>query len=185
MKVGPGKDTHDLKELNPFSSPYLSVVFHQPDWGSEAGSYSSDYRGMDESDAVWAFEVRSDDVNREVTLSWDGSDRNKLLQSILIDEQTGEEIRIAEMGISGSGFIIAPLNYVFNMGGESVRHFRWALNTDRIGVRSTERAPQRSSSITSIQAPALANGLTDGEEIAVFPQVMRTNYYLGEPPLTN
>ena len=179
-----GKDTHDLRELNPHSSPYLSVVFNKADWGSDAGNYSSDYRGTNAAGAIWEFEVRSDDVNREVTLGWDSSDRHKLLQSRLIDKKTGEEIRIAEMGISSSRLIVAPLQYVFNMEGESIRRFRWEVNTDRGRSVSKYQGPQRRNS-GSIQKVSASNSLPETEGIEILPQVMRTNYYLGQPPLTN
>ena len=42
-----GYDSHDLKELPPFASPYLTIVFpHVDDWVGHEDNYSSDYHAV-------------------------------------------------------------------------------------------------------------------------------------------
>ncbi len=88
-----GYDLHDLMELNPFSSPYLTLVFEHDDW-AEPGNYSSDFHATGDLDQnkkkkkkknsdnraitpvrgnldQWSFQVHSDDSYRNITLYWD------------------------------------------------------------------------------------------------------------------
>ena len=88
-----GHDSHDLVELAPFASPYLTVVFPHPAWGERAGVYASDYHpvrpGRRDS---WTFEVRSDNAERAVTLSWIGPPE-VLADSYVLDLVSGEVVQ--------------------------------------------------------------------------------------------
>ena len=110
-----GWDSHDLRELEPFGAPYLTVVFPHSDWGEIAGNtFTTDFHGIEGSDS-WSFEVRSDDDARQVSLSFEGSEKI-LNRSRLIDEATGEKIKV-----DGGG------DYTFVMNGVS-RSFTFALS---------------------------------------------------------
>lgn len=84
-----GYDRHDLPELAPFGSRFLSIVFPHPDWGERAGDYTSDFRSLLGRGAPsWDFDVISGEVD-EVILRWqDPEDRGLRLR--LLDHATGE-----------------------------------------------------------------------------------------------
>ncbi|MDH4019347.1 MAG: S8 family serine peptidase, partial [Xanthomonadales bacterium] len=108
-----GFDEHDLPEPAPFE-PYLTIVFNQPDWGDNAGDYTSDFHpvtGNNKKDN-WSFVVVSDDHEREVTLSWSGPE-DALKNSLLVDLDNGEVIEPDKLG-----------RYTFFMNGER-RNFAW------------------------------------------------------------
>jgi hypothetical protein len=115
-----GFDEHDLPELSPFSAPYLSIVFPHPDWGEQAGEYTSNFhpltKGHDHD--TWAFDVRSDDPRRAISLRWSGP-VNILARSRLIDKATGTEIKPVKDGV-----------YTFVMNGNR-RSFSWEYNPAR------------------------------------------------------
>ncbi|MFZ1642162.1 MAG: hypothetical protein WAV07_12200 [Candidatus Contendobacter sp.] len=88
-----GYDQHDLKELSPFGKPYLTLVFPHPDWGGNAGDYTTDYRSTEKARrgapaANWRFEIRTDQIGRNLQLRWEGPDA-VLSRSVLFDEDTG------------------------------------------------------------------------------------------------
>ncbi len=91
-----GKDSHDLNEISPFGSDYLSVVFPHQDWGESAGDYASDFHkskrepfGKD----TWVFDVMTPEPGRVVTLSWEGPEA-QLERSRLIDFDNRDRTRI-------------------------------------------------------------------------------------------
>lgn len=92
-----GYDRHDLPELAPFGSRFLSIVFPHPEWGARAGDYTSDFRSLNGRGAPrWDFDVLSGDVD-EVTLRWqDPEERGLRLR--LLDHATGES-RELEAGV--------------------------------------------------------------------------------------
>jgi len=87
-----GLDTHDLPELAPFSTRYLTVVFPHPKWHTDAWAYTTDFHGIPSHltpgtdkgrTQRWEFEIRSGNVGNKVSLSWQGP--NKILKrSILV-----------------------------------------------------------------------------------------------------
>ena len=89
-----GYDEHDLPELAPFGSPFLTVVFPHPDWGPRAGDYASDYRPDRDPGAPgrpaadWRFELRADRAGYPARLRWEGPP-DVLSRSELLDEDTG------------------------------------------------------------------------------------------------
>ena len=114
---GYGYDEHDLKEIPPFDETYLTVVFPHPDWDDRAHDYASDFHplGKGKKGDSWRFEVRTDDPNRELTLTWSGP--NEILRnSWLVDESTGEAVEV----IPGAG-------YTFVMNATS-RTFIWEFS---------------------------------------------------------
>ena len=121
-------DLHDLKELSPFATPYLTIVFPHPDWGDHAGDYASDFLGIRGRSHSWTFEVRSDDPNREITLNW--SSEADMTGMLLVDRVTGTKLEAQDAG----------QQYTFNMGGETVRGFEWV-------VRDTKRDKKNSNKI--------------------------------------
>ena len=82
-----GFDAHDLDELPADFDPYLTLVFPRPDWGEQAGDYTSDFRALASSRrgvTDWDFEIRSDQP-REITLSWEIPTQDLRNKSRLID----------------------------------------------------------------------------------------------------
>ena len=66
------KDSHDLMELAPFGANYLTIVFPHPEWGADAGDYTSDYHSRENyRNDMWEFEVRTSATYDDVTLTWD------------------------------------------------------------------------------------------------------------------
>ncbi len=115
-----GYDTHDLVELDPMSSDYLTIVFPHYDWDELSGDYTSDFHGLklEKSKPAgkdsWQFEVLTNDPERSVTLSWEGLPEI-LKRSRLIDNVTGEVIKVGK-----------ETNYTFTMGDTS-RSFTWKM----------------------------------------------------------
>ncbi len=112
-----GYDTHDLIELPPFGSDFLTAVFSHPEWGKHAGDYASDFHLLKANQIQdrWSFEVRSSHPGAQVTLSWQGADE-KLAYSILVDRETREKIPVVPDG-----------TYTFTMNGSS-RSFVWMIH---------------------------------------------------------
>ena len=108
-----GFDQHDLSEPAPFA-PYLTIVFTQPDWGDDAGDYTSDFHPVSRNNKIdrWPFVVISDDHERQVTLSWKGPEQI-LKNSLLIDLDNNEVIEPDKQG-----------RYTFITGSER-RNFEW------------------------------------------------------------
>jgi len=143
-----GYDDHDLIELDPFADPHLTIVFPHPDWGEEAGDYTSDYHptaaGLDDE---WVFEVRTDDPNRDVRLAWE-----HVQPLVCVEPEPGESCQWVEsdtgseqltnvmwMQDLATGELIKAstdgelTDYVFNMNGENVRVFRWYAELMAVG----------------------------------------------------
>ena len=108
-----GLDQHDLPEPAPLT-PYLTIVFTQPDWGDDAGDYTSDFHPPSRYNKVdrWPFVVVSDNPEREVTLSWQGSE-HALKNAVLIDLDNNEMIEPGKQG-----------DYTFITSSER-RYFEW------------------------------------------------------------
>jgi len=109
-----GYDLNDLVELPPMSGNYLTIVFPHTDWGEQSGDYTTDFHLLSKKTRKdsWQFEVRTNDPQRVITLSWEGLPEI-LKRSVLIDEETGDIIRAK-----------SESEYTFTMGGES-RRFTW------------------------------------------------------------
>ncbi|MEI6334172.1 MAG: IPT/TIG domain-containing protein [Methylococcaceae bacterium] len=86
-----GFDAHDVAKMAPFSTPYLTLVFPHPEWGTKAADYASDFHPVDLNAHSWSFEVRANPVGSKVFLSWEGSPA-LLKRSRLIDVATGKII---------------------------------------------------------------------------------------------
>jgi len=107
-------DRHDLEELAPFDSPYLTIVFPHPNWGRQAGDYNSDFHALQERlDDQWSFEVRASEPSQQVTLRWEG-EASLLEEMLLIDQETGESVLVQPDG-----------SFTFTMNEE--RHSFWWL----------------------------------------------------------
>lgn len=115
-----GRDPHDLKELAPFASPYLTVVFPHPDWGDQAEDYTTDFhqlRRRTQRD-FWRFEVRSSPDVEQVTLLWEGPPR--IVRWLrLFDATAGRRVRMRPGG-----------HYTFPAGG-TTRVFSCRFPTPR------------------------------------------------------
>lgn len=109
-----GYDLHDLDEPLPMSGNYLSLVFPHVNWGERAGDYTSDFHPVskEKQNDSWQFEIRTNDPQREITLSW-ASLPEVLKRSKLIDEKTGKTIRA-----------ISKNEYRFVMN-QDTRRFTW------------------------------------------------------------
>lgn len=112
-----GYDLHDLIEFAPFGAPYLTLVFPHANWGSKAGNYATDFHAPSVLSDSWAFEVRTDAPNRTVTLNWSSDSNNKLKQSQLVDNTTGQTIAVKP-----------NKHYTFTMTGQTTRSFTWKVN---------------------------------------------------------
>jgi hypothetical protein len=110
-----GYDRHDLKELPPFSTPYLTLVFPHWDWGDEAGNYASDYRGPGKKDN-WVFEVHTDEIGRDVKLCWEGPGE-VIARSVLVDINSKKKHRLKQ-----KNYINGCLSIHMD---ETVKQFRW------------------------------------------------------------
>jgi hypothetical protein len=109
-----GYDHHDLKELPPFEGSYLTVVFPHPEWNENANDYTSDFHPLSRKNRrdSWSFEVRTDDPEREISLSWAGP-AWVMENSWLVDEATGDMIEVT----SGQAY-----SFVI---GDTTRFFTW------------------------------------------------------------
>jgi hypothetical protein len=107
-------DSHDLIEMAPFGTPYLTLVFPHPEWGAKAGDYTTEFQAQNKLTHIWNFEVRSDKTTRNVTLRWEG-DKAKLLKSTLRDVKTSKTYNIG-----------ATKNLTFTMGATK-RLFVWTV----------------------------------------------------------
>ncbi|WP_415407101.1 hypothetical protein ACLHDG_00840 [Sulfurovum sp. CS9] len=136
-----GKDSHDLIELAPFGEIYLTIVFPHPEWGDDAGDYSSDYHHPDAyNEDEWIFQVKTSATNSDVTLRWEGLNvvstswggkKPKKKEELVIDSflermwvedtATGEKMPVVVDG--------KLQTYTFNMNGSNVREFRWGIGT--------------------------------------------------------
>jgi hypothetical protein len=124
-----GYDSHDLKELDPLSTPYLTIVFPHDDWVGNEGNYTFDYHAVKWKEPdQWVFQVMSDDPSRDVDLYWgkvrvlqgDISGEELMDKMSLEDLDTGELIKIVDDDVS-------VVSYSFNMDGKTVRTFSWIL----------------------------------------------------------
>ncbi len=114
-----GQDEYDLPELQPFASPFLTVVFPNAEWSGDGWSYTADIRQSRlAAGGVWGFEVRSD-AAREITLNWAaaGVDAEILERSILIDVESGDQI-VPVAGGSHTTLMVAPTH-----------RFSWRVNS--------------------------------------------------------
>jgi hypothetical protein len=162
-----GFDRHDLRELNPMSTPYLTIVFPHDDWEGKSGAYTSDYHAAEDVYAAdqWVFQVRSDSPYRDIDLYWDGVylregiwtqsngkrtftqskqvDAGGLLERMwLEDVETGERVDAVVVDpVTGAR---VRQSYRFNMDGSKARTFRWVLNSQG-GKRP--KAPKRYPSV--------------------------------------
>jgi len=101
-----GLDSRDLEEWTPFSSPYLSILFTNPDFTEVDWGYTTDYRQPTRKQTgEWSFMVRASSGISEVTLSLEGN--VSMFDRILLkDEISGETITVVPSG-----------SYTFDMSG--------------------------------------------------------------------
>ncbi len=114
-----GKDRRDLKELPPFGSPYLTIVFRHDDWLEDSGDYSTDLRKRKywRKAEEWDFIVKSDKVGRKVTLSWEGYNRHRRFYRMrLVDVESGKTVRTSKLN--------KLLTYTFTTKSNEHR-FKW------------------------------------------------------------
>ena len=117
-----GYDRHDLIELPPFDTPYLTLVFPHPDWADKAGDYATDFHQRKGRQQVWYFEVLSDDGLRDITLRWALTSKTRKPRDMwLVDALTGEIIH----GNSRNTKRPAVSEYAFTMEGRTSRPFYW------------------------------------------------------------
>lgn len=110
-----GNDPHDLEELAPFGSKYLSVLFTNPLFSEVSWGFTTDFRGLTKNpQGVWPFVVKAHAGIQEVTIRWEGDDY-LFKDAWLVDEQSGEMMNVK-----------AGESYTFDIfDGE--RHFRFEL----------------------------------------------------------
>ncbi len=89
-----GQDKHDLKEKEPFSSPYLSVVFPHTEWEDSGWGYTTDFHAVNKTKkGRWKFTVKASENVSKATLRWEGPEEI-LKKAILIDKETGKRIKL-------------------------------------------------------------------------------------------
>ncbi|NNE05767.1 MAG: hypothetical protein HKN15_08605 [Xanthomonadales bacterium] len=109
-----GPDIHDIKELEPFSNPHLSVVFPHEEWGETTWGYASDYHAATRKPSgEWVFAVRGSEPFAEVTLKLEGP-AEILKKGNLRDLESGKQVKLAD----GS--------YTFDMASD-VHYFSFRL----------------------------------------------------------
>lgn len=108
-------DNHDLLEIPPMGTPYLTLVFPHPDWGTNAGNYASDFHPISNAVDAWKFSVLSDNTQRTINLYWSGNE-DWINRSQLLDKDLNTIVMV-----KASAF------YSFNMNGQKVRNFIWNL----------------------------------------------------------
>lgn len=135
---------HTLKAMG---SGSLDILFVDPK-GVAKGKYKTNYHQfIEDNDDEWIFIVKSNDVNADILLSWNGvyilepyidtegrrrykeyrSQGNRLVKNmILVDMSTGDEVAMIVDGKAQT--------YTFNMGGEKERTFRWKMSTEKVSV---------------------------------------------------
>ena len=86
-----GFDRHDVKVLPPVAESYLTLVFPHPQWGTNAGDYSSDFHSLSHKAQSWRFKIRAQPMGSKVFLSWEG-DPALLRRSRLLEVDTGKVI---------------------------------------------------------------------------------------------
>jgi hypothetical protein len=115
-----GGDEYDLEELAPYASPYLTLVFPHPEWGSYFWSHTTDFRELRPgAGGTWDLEVRSD-IPRDVVLSWQGESGSMpelLARSVLVDVESSQTITPQPDG-----------SYAFTMAAATHR-LRWQINS--------------------------------------------------------
>jgi hypothetical protein len=93
-----GQDQHDLRELAPFSSPYLTILFPHDDWAGSSWGYTSDFHAMSKKPSgSWRFVVRASEGVPDAMLRWQGPDEI-IKKAKLINEQTGKKVNITPDG---------------------------------------------------------------------------------------
>jgi hypothetical protein len=106
LTAKPRADAHDLSEMPPFATPYLSLVFPHPNWGAKAGDYATDFRpGQGLKPTNWTFELRGSPTGQKLVLSWEG-DAAILKRSRLVDLQTGKTIKPATRTYVQKGYTL-------------------------------------------------------------------------------
>lgn len=116
-----GYDSHDLAEMDPYASPYLTLVIPHQEWGANAGNYASDFRNAAGDKrwklkpATWTVELRAKPGNRKMVLNWE-ADARILQASRLRDLQTGKIIKPTDRHYRDG--------YAFTMKGET-RRLAW------------------------------------------------------------
>lgn len=89
-----GQDKHDIKELEPFSDPHLSVVFPHEEWGETTWGYASDYHeATHKPEGEWVFAVRGSENFSDVTLTLDGP-AEILRKGKLRDLESGKIVKL-------------------------------------------------------------------------------------------
>lgn len=167
-------DSHDLIELDPFSTPYLTIVFPHDDWGDKSGNYSSNYHEAIDyyAEDQWVFQVKSDNPYRDINLYWNGlyllegiwsqdtgkrtfskskqADGGALLQRMwLEDMDTGERVEaVIEDPITGA---ISKQSHQFNMNGLNIRTFRWVLDSHNGKAPKAPKVPKVKTSKKALE----------------------------------
>ncbi|MFC1579121.1 hypothetical protein ACFL3Y_01890 [Pseudomonadota bacterium] len=156
-----GADRYDVQELAPpFPGRYLNLVFHHPEWALDIVDYTSDYHPLEHNKGdQWAFEVRSDDPYRGLTLSWEGLQAN-LKKMVLVDLATGEVISAS-----------ARNYYRFNMDGANVRAFEWQyLGSQERGKAVGKNGGKTNARKSDWQPYGWTNGNGKGKGHAQLPE---------------
>ena len=146
---------HSLKALAPYGRYYLDIVFPNP-VGLTSGDYKTSFYHNDGSlNNVWNMQVKTDNTDASIELSWRGiyivtpyqdeynRTRYKESQSLfnplakymkLVDMSSGEEIPAIYEG--------KVQKYQFSMGGVTTKNFQWVVSDEVVDINSLNRMPK-------------------------------------------
>lgn len=112
-----GEGEYDLPELEPFAAPFLTAVFPHPGWSGDRWAYTADFRHRRPgAGGQWDLEIRSDQ-SREITLTWmlDGVEPDILDRSILVDLESGTEVRPATASSYSTSMVSGTHRFVWRV----------------------------------------------------------------------
>jgi len=171
-------DRHDLVELRPFSTPFMTLNFFHPEWEKGDKHFASDYHDVKQQKRDrWVFQVESDDPERMITLYWK--------EPIIINVQNEKTLRklkrlknkmwlvdLKSKKVMKSYKKNRTESYLFSMEGEEVRQFMWfigkkpsfltlkkyasdtkASNKPASNLSSSRRAPVYRQNLWELQPP--------------------------------
>jgi len=126
-------DRHDLVELRPFSTPFMTLNFFHPEWEKDDEHFASDYHDVKQQKRDrWIFQVESDYTQRMITLQWKepimiNLQNEKTLRKLkrlkkkmwLVDLKSKKVIKAYKKNRTES--------YLFSMEGKEVHQFMWVI----------------------------------------------------------
>lgn len=113
-RASEGYDKLDVEEP-PVFNDYVQLSFTHSDWVDKTGRYASDFRSSIGTGKTWEFSVKTDTLNKDVSISWPGiASVPKNCRLVLEDLDSGNKV-----------YMRTRNNYIYNSGTtESSRRFK-------------------------------------------------------------